>query len=76
MFICGPQGTVAPETIMNLTGVRGVIRGEPEMTVLELADGRPLSAITGLTWWEAGAIRYNPDRPAWTRINCRRRPMT
>lgn len=64
LFICGPQGTVAPEAIMNLTGARGVIRGEPELTALELADGGPLSAIAGLTYREAGEIRSNPDRTA------------
>jgi len=64
-FLGGVQGTLFPQEILELTGVRGVIRGEPEETLLDLASGRPLASIPGLTWWgEDREVRANPHRPA------------
>jgi anaerobic magnesium-protoporphyrin IX monomethyl ester cyclase len=41
-----------------------VIRGEIEETCIELAAGRPLAEIAGITWRAAdGRVVRNPDRP-------------
>jgi radical SAM superfamily enzyme YgiQ (UPF0313 family) len=41
-----------------------VIRGEYEQTVAELAQGKPLAEILGITWRSAdGSITKNADRP-------------
>ncbi|MFZ5366479.1 MAG: B12-binding domain-containing radical SAM protein [Patescibacteria group bacterium] len=45
-----------------------IIRGEPEMTTLELAKNlgkeKHLSRIKGLSWRQDSKIIHNPDRPA------------
>lgn len=44
-----------------------VVRGEGEETIVELMgalEGRGrLGSISGLSWWDNGAKRHNPDRP-------------
>jgi magnesium-protoporphyrin IX monomethyl ester (oxidative) cyclase len=40
-----------------------VVRGEGELTLIELAGPRPLSTILGLSYSEKGALRHNGDRP-------------
>lgn len=41
-----------------------ILRGEYDYTLRDLASGRPLNEISGLTWQNGdGEVRANPDRP-------------
>jgi len=47
----GPHGSTTPRTVLRKLGVDGVIRGECEETIVEIADcGRMSSAIEGLSF--------------------------
>ena len=50
IYVLGAHGTVRPKEILQLTGARAVIRGEPEFTVQEICRGTPLSEIKGLAY--------------------------
>ncbi|OGW69085.1 MAG: hypothetical protein A2036_03655 [Omnitrophica bacterium GWA2_50_21] len=63
LYLTGAHGTFYPEPFLKMTGAKGVIREEPEWTVKEIACGRPLDEITGLTYREDDRIHANPDRP-------------
>lgn len=62
LYIMGAHGTMSPEKVLAATGAKAVIRREPEMTVLELSEARPLSGIEGITYMQAGKVVHNPDR--------------
>jgi anaerobic magnesium-protoporphyrin IX monomethyl ester cyclase len=63
VYVMGSHGTVRPNEILEATGARAVLRGEPEATILDLADRKPLSEIDGITWRDAsGTIVSNKDR--------------
>jgi radical SAM superfamily enzyme YgiQ (UPF0313 family) len=52
------------ESLTDAPSLDVVIRGEIEETCIELAAGRPLAEIAGITWRETdGRIVRNPDRP-------------
>jgi anaerobic magnesium-protoporphyrin IX monomethyl ester cyclase len=40
-----------------------VVRGEGEITLLELVQRHPLKEILGLTWSRGGVMHHNEDRP-------------
>ena len=63
LFLTGFHGTVHPEAMLDLTGADGVIRGEPEPTVGDLAAGRPWEQTPGLTFRRDGCLVSTPDRP-------------
>jgi anaerobic magnesium-protoporphyrin IX monomethyl ester cyclase len=61
-------------------GFDSVLIGEVETTLVELAEGRPLTSIHGLTYRDSGSVRHNPPRelrtdlgalpqPAWDLID-------
>jgi len=67
-ILVGPHVTVLPEPALRLSeAVWGVVRGEFEYTILELAraleQGRGYEDILGLSWRYGGEIIHNPDRP-------------
>ena len=60
----GIHGTALPQETLELEPALDVaVRGEPEMTVAELAEGGDLSAVAGVSWRADGAFTHNPDRP-------------
>lgn len=61
----GPHGTVTPQDVFDRAGdaVDAVVMGEPEQTVLEWVEGKPLAGIAGLAWRDNGVVRVNPARP-------------
>lgn len=66
-ILVGPHVTVLAEPTMRLSeAVWGVVRGEFEYTILELAraleKGQGCSDIQGLSWRDDGKIAHNPDR--------------
>jgi len=62
VFLMGTHGSVRPEEILDLTQVTGIVRNEPEMTVVEICSGRPLQQINGLSFFEDGKLIQTPDR--------------
>ena len=40
-----------------------VARNEFDFTIKEVAEGRPLAGVLGLSYLEDGAVRHTPDRP-------------
>ena len=52
------------ESLTDAPSLDVVIRGEIEETCIELASGRPLAEIAGITWRAPdGRVVRNPDRP-------------
>jgi anaerobic magnesium-protoporphyrin IX monomethyl ester cyclase len=62
LYVCGFHGTVQPEPMLRMTGADAVIRGEPELTVRELATGQELGDTAGLTFLRQGGVVSTPDR--------------
>jgi len=59
VYITGAHGTVRPEEMLSLTGVQAVIRGEPELTVLELCRNSDLSRVRGISYKSNGEYIHN-----------------
>jgi anaerobic magnesium-protoporphyrin IX monomethyl ester cyclase len=62
VFVMGSHGTVRPDALLEMTGATAVVRGEPEQTVREIASGRSLSEILGVTWRGAQGVVSQPDQ--------------
>jgi anaerobic magnesium-protoporphyrin IX monomethyl ester cyclase len=62
VFVLGVHGTLKPEEFLRLTGARAVVRGEPELTVSEICQGKPLADIDGLAFAESGKTVITADR--------------
>lgn len=62
LYIMGVHGTILPEKILELTAAKAVIRGEPELTVLELCKEKELNEVEGLTFFQQGRIVSNKER--------------
>jgi radical SAM superfamily enzyme YgiQ (UPF0313 family) len=63
LYIMGVHGTHFPQAMLENTGAKAVIRGEPELTVLDIARGKPLAEIPGLARLEGGRLVESPSRP-------------
>jgi anaerobic magnesium-protoporphyrin IX monomethyl ester cyclase len=48
VFLLGAHATMRPRELLALTGARGAVIGEPELAVVELADGRQPEEVAGL----------------------------
>ena len=60
----GAAVAVAPEASMrNSPAVDWVARGEFDLTVQEIAQGRPLARVAGLAYRDDGRVASTPDRP-------------
>ncbi len=60
----GPQVTIlAQESLAAGPQVDFVARREFDYTILEVAEGRPLEEIAGLSFRRGASIHHNPDRP-------------
>ncbi|MBI4549440.1 MAG: B12-binding domain-containing radical SAM protein [Candidatus Omnitrophica bacterium] len=62
VYLMGAHGTFYPEEFLKKTGAKGVLRGEPEWTVREIARGASPASVAGLTYREGEKIISNPDR--------------
>lgn len=58
----GPHATIVPDELLA-HGFRYVVRGEGEDVLVELASGKPLGDIAGLSFSDRGMRRHNPTRP-------------
>jgi radical SAM superfamily enzyme YgiQ (UPF0313 family) len=67
LILCGAHGTSFPEKMMELTGARIIMRGEPEASAVALfkalRDGRDLAAVQSLSMRRGGLILHTPSAP-------------
>jgi anaerobic magnesium-protoporphyrin IX monomethyl ester cyclase len=61
MFVMGSHGTVKPAEMLEATGARAIVRGEPEGIVRELVAKKPLAEVGGITWMGPTGVVSNPD---------------
>jgi len=60
----GPHVTVLPErSLRDCPELDFICRKEFDYSVVEFAEGKPLSEILGISYLKDGAIVHNPDRP-------------
>ncbi len=59
----GPHPTLMPG-IVEHPDVDIVVRGEGELTFREIADGRPLDSIEGISYVGPAGVVHNPERPS------------
>ena len=61
----GAHVTAEPlDTLQNGRGALDVVaRGEYDYTLRDLAAGRPLDEVEGISYWDGGQIKHNPSRP-------------
>jgi hopanoid biosynthesis associated radical SAM protein HpnJ len=60
----GAAVAVAPDaSIEKSPAVDWVARGEFDLTVQEIAEGRPLARVAGLSYRRNGHVAHTPDRP-------------
>lgn len=70
VVIGGPHTSALPEkTLKECRETDIVIRGEGEYAMLELAQGKPLKLIRGLSYRVGNTIKKNPDRPPIKDLN-------
>ncbi len=59
----GPHVQIKPDCIINNHEVDFIVTGEFDHSVVEFAQGRPLSEIPGAGYRQNGGMRMNPARP-------------
>jgi hopanoid biosynthesis associated radical SAM protein HpnJ len=60
----GPHVTVLPErSLRDCAELDFICRKEFDYSVVEFAQGKPISEILGISYLKDGAIVHNPDRP-------------
>jgi radical SAM superfamily enzyme YgiQ (UPF0313 family) len=67
LILCGVHGTVFPSTMMELTGARIIMAGEPEVSgpalFRALERKSPLSDLPGIHWTDDGEIHGGSPAP-------------
>lgn len=63
IYLIGAHGTVKPHEFLKLTKVKAIIRGEPELTTLEICQDKQMENIEGITFKKNKKTVSNPDRP-------------
>ena len=61
LYVMGTHGTVAPGELLNMTRARAVVRGEPELAVRALCDGKDPSEVPGMSYLQGGTLINNPE---------------
>jgi len=59
----GVHPSLMPDVVAN-PEVDVVVRGEGELTFREIADGRPLEVISGISYVSGSGLVHNPERPS------------
>lgn len=62
LFITGAHGTLLPQRVLEACSAQAVVLGEPEATVADLAECKPLQDIPGLAFLEGGQLRITSAR--------------
>jgi len=62
LILAGAHGTLKPDFMLRESGARALIRGEPEMAFLSLAQagGRP-EGLAGFSYADGGAVVHEPE---------------
>ncbi len=64
LVIGGQTATKRVEALLgDFPNLKAVVRGEGEETIVEFAEGKPLSSIRGLSYREDGKFVHNENRP-------------
>ena len=58
----GAHGTVCPDEILEQTKAKAIIRGEPELTILDICRKIILKDIDGITFKDSGSVIHTKDR--------------
>ena len=61
LYVMGTHGTVAPGELLNMTRARAVVRGEPELAVRALCDGKDPSEVPGMSYLQGSTLINNPE---------------
>src|SRR5215467_847887 len=59
----GPHVQIKPDCLLSNPEIDFIVSGEFDHSVVEFAEGRPLSRIAGAGYRENGGMRLNPPRP-------------
>ncbi|MBN1552656.1 radical SAM protein [bacterium] len=69
----GPHATALPEDVLRSSEGRAVLRGEYDITIVELAqaidDRSSLANILGISWKSGDAVTHNPNRSLITDLD-------
>jgi anaerobic magnesium-protoporphyrin IX monomethyl ester cyclase len=71
LFLTGTHGAAAPQSMLRRTGARGVIKGEPEETVVALASGAAPESVAGCVLRDGDAFH---DTGPETAVDLRQLP--
>lgn len=63
IMIGGSHASALPEMALNEMPIDVVARKESDNTIVELAEGKPLKDILGISYRDNGKLKMNPDRP-------------
>lgn len=63
VVIGGPHASALPDETLNDSNIDVVVRGEGEMTMLELAEGRSPTSILGVSYKLGELKQHNSNRP-------------
>jgi hopanoid biosynthesis associated radical SAM protein HpnJ len=61
--LVGPHVQIKPDCLLDKPEVDFIVSGEFDHSVVEFAEGKPLSAIPGAGYRHNGSFRLNPPRP-------------
>ncbi len=61
-FVGAHVAVLPEESLRGAPAVEFVAREEFDYTLLEIAQGKPMAEVAGVSFRENGAIRHNPDR--------------
>lgn len=65
----GVHPTVLPDEVLSHYAVDVVVRGEGELTMLDLAAHKPLQKVPGVSYRDDGNVVHNPDRKLVTDLD-------
>ncbi len=63
LYIMGVHGDRYPDLVLERTGAKAVIRGEPELTVVDLCRSEDLAAVKGIAYRRDGQTVCTENRP-------------
>lgn len=66
----GVHPTIAPEEVLINQFIDIVVRGEGEITFLDIVKNKPLKEILGISYKTNGYFSHNMDRPPIDNIDC------
>ena len=62
LYIMGVHGTVRPDEMLDQTKAKAIIRGEPELTVLDICRSKSLPDTDGITFKDNSSVIHTKER--------------